>query len=188
MQLLVPHMPPSKPERGSLTKRNNVDNQHPVLQRHKLEVCELHNRPNHPILLQRIEIRALQLLLRIRPLHNRHTAQKHEQIAARKHDLIRSHSGHNLQVGTTRDAHFLLQEAEPFCGRGTEDAAAVEGHAGCAAEFVVGEAFALHKVLGHGVAGCEEDGCCDGLGEEGARGQFGLVPGGSIIVNCVLLP
>jgi len=41
---------------------------------------------------------------------------------------------------------------------------------------VVAEAFALDELLGHGVAGCEEDGGCDGLGEERARGQLGLVP------------
>jgi hypothetical protein len=69
-----------------------------------------------------------------------------------------------------------LQEAEPLGGSGTEDAAAVEGHAGRAREVMSLDAIALDGLLGEGVAGCEEDGGGDGLCEERARGQLGLVP------------
>lgn len=38
------------------------------------------------------------------------------------------------------------------------------------------DAIALDGLLCEGVAGCEEDSGSDGLGEERARGQLGLVP------------
>lgn len=38
------------------------------------------------------------------------------------------------------------------------------------------QALFLDKLLGHGVAGCEEDRGGDALGEQWARGQLSLVP------------
>jgi hypothetical protein len=41
---------------------------------------------------------------------------------------------------------------------------------------VVLEAFLLNELLGHGIAGREEDCGGDALGEQWARGQLSLVP------------
>jgi len=161
---------------ATLTQRNHVHDQDSVLQRHELEVRELHHRPHHPVLRERLLVRRCQLLPRVGALHDRHRAQEHEQVARSEEALVGRDARDDLEVGRGRDADLALQEAEPRRGCWTEDGATVEGHAAGATELVVGEAFALDELLGHGVAGREEDGGGDGLGEERARGQLGLVP------------
>lgn len=54
---------------------------------------------------------------------------------------------------------------------------AVEGHAASAGKVVLLEAAAVDELLGGNVAGGEEDGCGDALGEQGARGEAAVVPG-----------
>lgn len=123
-----------------------------MLQRHKLEVGELHHRPHHPILLQRIEVRALQLLLRITALHESHATQEHKQVCACENALVGGDTGQDLEVGPGRNADAALQEGEPQRRGGTEDAAAVQCHATGTLEFVAAEAFALDELLCHCVA------------------------------------
>lgn len=53
-------------------------------QRHKPKVRKLHSRPDHPILLHRIKIRALKLGLRIRPFQHSHRSQEKKHVPARK--------------------------------------------------------------------------------------------------------
>lgn len=160
-----------------------------MLQRHKLEVRKLHRRPHHPILLQRRPIALLQLCPWVRTLHDRHAAQKAEQIRRGKHGLIRGHARDDLEVRTTWDADGALEEAEPHGRCGSENAATVNRHAAGSRVVLVGETTLLNGLLGHGVAGREENGGCEGLGQDRARGQFGLVPGSivcEIIVRLVM--
>lgn len=147
-----------------------------MLQRHKLEVRELHHRPHHPVLAQGIKISALNLLLRVTALHNRHAVQEDKQVRTSEHGLVDTDTREDFEVRGGRDADLLLQEAEPERCCGSEDEAAVCCHAGCTVESVVVPAPLLDGLLGHCVAGCEKDGCGDGLGEDWARGQLGLVP------------
>ena len=159
-----------------LTEGDEVDEEDLVRQRHELEVGELHNGPDHPVLGQRVEVCALQLLLRVGALEDGHGAQETEQVGASKHSLIREDTRDNLKVGLARDDDLLLEETEPLDGGRTEDAAAIEDHAASTSEVVVFDALLLDQLLGHGVASRKEDAGGDGLGEDRARGQLGLVP------------
>lgn len=112
-----------------LTEGDEVDEEDLVRQRHELEVGELHDRPDHPVLGQRVEVCALQLLLRVGALQQRHSAQEAEQVGASKHSLIGEDACDNLKVGLAGDDDLLLKEAEPLCSGRTEDAATIEDHA-----------------------------------------------------------
>ena len=164
-----------------LTEGDEVDEEDLVRQRHELEVGELYDRPDHPVLGQRVEVCALQLLLRVGALEDGHGAQEAEQVGASKHSLIREDTCDDLKVGLARDDDLLLEETEPLDGGRTEDAAAVEDHAASAGEVVVLDALLLDQLLGHGVASREEDAGGDGLSEDRARGQLGLVPIGATV-------
>jgi hypothetical protein len=159
-----------------LTKRDEVDEQNLVRQWNELEVDHLHDRPHHPVLGQSVEVCGLQLLSRVGALQQRHGAEEAEQVGASEHGLVGEDTRDDLEVGLARDNDLLLEEAEPLDGGRTEHAAAVEDHAAGTGEVVVLEALLLDELLGHGVAGREEDACGDGLGKDWARGQLGLVP------------
>jgi sirohydrochlorin ferrochelatase len=152
-----------------------------VRQRHKLEVGELHNRPHHPVLGQRVKVCALQLLPRIGALEQRHGAQEAEQVGTSEHSLIGEDARDDLEVGLARYDNLLLQEAEPLHGDGAEDAAAVEDHAAGTAEVVVLQSLLFDEMLSHAIASREEDAGGDRLGEDWARGQLGLIPVGADI-------
>lgn len=63
---------------------------------------------------------------------------------------------------------------------------AVEDHAASAGQVMLLQALLVHGLLGDDVAGAEEDGRGDDLGQQGPLDQLGLVPDGSIIVSiCV---
>lgn len=158
------------------TERDNVHGQHTVVEWHELEVRQLHSRPDHPILLQRHGVCLVELVLGALALHQSHGGQEEKQVARGEETLIGSNAGDDSEVRGVGDIDALLQEAEPLGGRGTEDAAAVEGHAGGAGEVVALQAIAFDSLLCERVAGREEDGGGDGLCENRARGQFGLVP------------
>lgn len=161
-----------------LTEGDEVDEEDLVRQRHELEVGELHNGPDHPVLAERVEVCALQLLLRVGALEDGHGAQEAEQVGASKHSLIREDTRDDLKVGLARDNDLLLEETEPLDGGRTEDAAAVEDHAASTCEVMILDALLLDQLLGHGVASREEDAGGDRLGKDRARGQLGLVPVG----------
>jgi hypothetical protein len=163
------------------TEGDEVDEEDLVRQRHELEVGELHNGPDHPVLGQRIEVCALQLLLWVGALEDGHGAQETEQVGASKHSLVGEDARDDLEVGLARDDNLLLEETEPLHGCGTEDTATVEDHAASTREVVVLEALLLDQLLGHGIASREEDAGGDGLGKDRARGQLGLVPVGHIV-------
>lgn len=147
-----------------------------MLKWHKLEVRELHDRPDHPVALQGIEVCAVQLVLRARALHDSHTRQEYEQVGTSKHSLIRSDSSRNFEVWLARNDHLFLKEAEPLGSCWTEDSASVEGHATRAREVLVLQSLLLDQLLSHCVASCEEHRGGDGLGEERTGGQLSLVP------------
>jgi hypothetical protein len=102
------------------SQRDNVHNQHPVMQWYQFEIDSLYERPHHPILLQRRSICTLQLVLRTRPLHNRHTTQEDEKIRARENDLICRNPRNDFQVLVLED-DFVLEEFEPRRGCWPED-------------------------------------------------------------------
>lgn len=147
-----------------------------MLQWHEFEVRQLYDRPHHPILLKRRRVALFQLLTWVGALHNGHRAQEDEQVGASEHGLIYGDSGEDREVGSAGENDSALQEAEPSGGCRAEDATAVQSHTTGSGEFVVGEALLLDELLGHGVAGREEDGGGDRLGEQRPRGQLGLVP------------
>ena len=159
-----------------LTEGDEVDEQNLVRQWNELEVDHLHDRPHHPVLGQGVEVCAFQLLPRIGALQQRHGAEEAEQVGASEHGLVGEDASDDLEVGLSRDNDLLLEETEPLDSGRTEHAAAVEDHAAGAGEVMVLEALLLDELLGHGVAGREEDARGDGLGEDWARGQLGLVP------------
>lgn len=169
-----------------LTERDEVDEEDLVRQRHELEVGELHDGPDHPVLGQRVEVCALQLLLRVGALEDGHGAQEAEQVGASKHSLVGEDACDDLKVGLAWDDDLLLEETEPLDSGRTEDAAAVEDHAASASEVVVLDTLLFDQLLGHGVASCEEDAGSDRLGEDGARGQLGLVPVGATVSEALI--
>lgn len=170
----------------ALTEGNEVDEEDLVRQRHELEVRELDDRPDHPVLGQRVEVGALQLLARVRSLEQCHGAQEAEQVGAGEHGLVGQDARDDLGIGTAGDDDLLLQEAKPLGGSRTEDATAVEDHATGASHVMVLETLLFNELLCHGVAGREEDASGDGLSEDRARGQLGLVPVGAFISDCMV--
>ena len=59
-------------------QRDDIDNQNSMMKRNQLEVDSLNERPNHPILLQRIPIRLIQLIFRAGTFHDGHATQEDE--------------------------------------------------------------------------------------------------------------
>ena len=110
---------------GQLTQTNHIHHKHLMLQRHKLEIHRLHKRPDGPIRAQRIPIRALQFLPRIAALHQRHTRQETRQVRGGEEALVAGDAGGDLQVRTAGEHDAPREEAEPGCGCGAEDQAAV---------------------------------------------------------------
>jgi hypothetical protein len=159
-----------------LTEGDEVDEQNLVRQWNELEVDHLNKRPHHPVLGEGVPVCGLQLLPRVGALQQRHGAEEAEQVGASEHGLIGEDTRDDLEVGLARDNDLFLEEAEPLDSGRTEHATAVEDHAAGAAEVVVLEALLVDELLSHGVAGREEDAGGDGLGEDWARGQLGLVP------------
>ena len=58
------------------SQRDDIDNQHPMMKRNQLEVDSLNKRPNHPIFLQRIPIRLIQLIFWAGTFHDGHATQE----------------------------------------------------------------------------------------------------------------
>ena len=159
-----------------LTEGYEVHEQDLVRQWNELEVDHLNKRPHHPVLGEGVPVCGLQLLPRVSALQQRHGAEEAEQVGASEHSLIGEDARDDLEVGLARNNNLFLEEAEPLDSGRTEHATAVEDHAAGAGEVMVLEALLLDQLLGHGVAGREEDASGDGLGEDWARGQLGLVP------------
>ena len=91
-----------------------------MVQGHELEIDRLDRRPHHPVLLQRVEVCTVQLLLRIRALHDRHAAEEDEQVGAGEDGLVAGDAGRDLGV-LVLEHDFVLQELEPGRGCGAED-------------------------------------------------------------------
>jgi hypothetical protein len=166
------------------------------MQRHQLEVDGLHERPDHPVLLERGRVCAFQLVLRAGALHDGHAAEEDKQVGAGKDGLVASHAGNNLEVLVLED-DLVLQELEPGRSGGTEDGyvplalknrwipprgiknkltATVQCHAAGTRQFVILPALLLNQLLCHRVAGRKEHGGRDALGQDRARRQLHLVP------------
>lgn len=91
-----------------------------MVERHKLEVDHLDEGPDHPISLESALVRAVQLLLRARALHDGHAAEEDKQVGWGKEHLVTSNAGNNLEV-LVPEHDLVLQEPEPVCSGGTED-------------------------------------------------------------------
>lgn len=72
------------------------------MKRDQLEIDCLDERPDHPILLERRSVCAVQLILRTRALHDSHTAQEDEEVGTSEDGLISSNASCDLEV-------FVLQ-------------------------------------------------------------------------------
>lgn len=103
-------------------------------QRHEPEINRLHKRPNHPILLQRLPVRPPQLLLRVRPLHERHGREEAEEVRGGEDGLVRQDARGDGEVGGGGEVDAAGEEGEPGCGCGAED-----GCAGTVSALLVGK-------------------------------------------------
>jgi hypothetical protein len=108
------------PCRITLTERHNVDNKHPVLQWHILEVDSLHPRPQQEVVRHARHIGLLQLLLGVRALEIRHRRQEKAHVDGCEDELVAGHSRNN---GAVRRGHVnaALEEAVPSRGGGAKD-------------------------------------------------------------------
>lgn len=108
-------------KRDQLTQTNHIHHQHPVLQRHEAEVHRLHRRPQHPVLLERLPVRAPHLVARVRPLHERHGREEAEEVRRGEDGLVRQDARGDGQVGGRGEVDAAGEEGEPGCGGGAED-------------------------------------------------------------------
>ena len=93
-----------------------------MLQRHDLEIHRLHRRPEHPILLQRLHVRAPQLLPRIPALHVRHAREEAEQVRGREDCLVCRYARGDGEVWPRGKVDPSREEGEPGRCCGAEDA------------------------------------------------------------------
>ena len=91
-----------------------------MVQRNKLEVDCLDERPYHPVLLDRSRVCTLHLLLRAATLHDSHAAKEAEQVCRGEDKLVGSNAGKDLEILVLQD-DLVLEELEPCCRSGTED-------------------------------------------------------------------
>lgn len=91
-----------------------------MVQRHELEVDDLDERPHHPVGLEGVLVGAVELVLGVGTLHDRHAAEEHEQVGRGKDQLITGNTGHDLSVLVPED-DLVLEELEPGRSGGTED-------------------------------------------------------------------
>lgn len=146
-----------------------------MLKRNELEVHSLDEWPEHPVLGESVPVGRLDLLLRIRTLHDSHRGQEGEQVERSKDGLIKTDTSKNLSVGRAGNANTALQEAEPGGSERTEDSwnhsvsvgtefkrqwihtSTVECHASTTGKVVVLQANLLDTLLSHSITSCEED-------------------------------
>jgi hypothetical protein len=102
------------------SQRDDIDNQNSVVQRDKLEVDCLDERPHHPVLLYSGRICAIQLLLRAATLQDSHAAEEAEQVGGSEEKLIGSDTGSDFEILVLQD-DLVLEEFEPCCRSRTED-------------------------------------------------------------------
>lgn len=95
-----------------------------MLKRDELEVHSLNEWPEHPVLGQSVPVCRLDLLLRVRALHDGHRRKEDEQVGGSKDGLIKTNTSKDLHVGRAGNANAALQEAEPGGSERTEDSCA----------------------------------------------------------------
>lgn len=163
-----------------------------MLERDELEVGELDEGPDHPVLGEGGLVGRGELVLGAAALEHGHGGQEEAHVDRGEDQLVGGHAGHDGAVGRLQlDA---LQRLEPRRRGGTEDdcgrcevgvsdgvcslryhgsmvaafgtdragngaslTATVAGHAGGAIPLVLLETLALNDLLGHGVAGREQN-------------------------------
>jgi hypothetical protein len=86
----------------------------------QLEVDGLDERPNHPILLQCLPVRAIEFLLRALAFHNSHAAQEDEHVGGREDNLVAGDTCDDFEI-LVREDDLVLKEFEPGCCGRTED-------------------------------------------------------------------
>lgn len=97
-----------------------------MLKRDELEVHGLNEWPEHPVLGESVPVCGLDLLLRVRALHDGHGRKEDKQVGRSKDGLIKTNTSKDLHVGRAGDANATLQEAEPGGSERTEDSCAIE--------------------------------------------------------------
>ena len=106
---------------SQLTKRDNIDNEDSVLERSELEVDELDERPDHPVLGEGVGVGRLDLLLWVGALHDCHVIQEGEQVAGREDELVETDACKNLAIGGRWNANTALENTEPLGSERAED-------------------------------------------------------------------
>lgn len=105
----------------SLTERDDVDDKDSVLKRSELEVDELDERPDHPVLGEGALVGRVDLLLGVGALHDSHVVEEHEQVGGCQDGLIKTDASDNFSVGSAGETDAVLEETEPLGSEGTED-------------------------------------------------------------------
>ena len=103
-----------------LTQRNKIDNEHPVLQRHKFEVNSLHPRPQQKVIRHARYIRLPQPLLRARTLKICHRRKEDTHVDGREDELVAGYTGGDCTV-LGGEVYAAGEEVVPFGCCGAED-------------------------------------------------------------------
>lgn len=101
------------------TKRNDVDNQHPMLQRYQLEVHHLDPGPHHVILGKTLNIRLVKLVLNAATFEVGHGGEEETHVHGGEDELVGCDAGEDGAVcGLELDA---LEDLVPCRGCRTKD-------------------------------------------------------------------
>jgi hypothetical protein len=90
------------------------------MQRHELEVDELHERPDHVVGRQGRHVALLELVLGRRALQHRHAAKEDANEGRREDALVEGDAGQDGAVCAAQ-VDVALQELEPGCRCWSED-------------------------------------------------------------------
>lgn len=107
-----------------------------MIQRNKLKIHRLHKRPQHPILLQRGPIRAVQFILWAGAFHDGHGAEEAEEVCGSEDGLVCGDAGRDGGVFAA-ELDAVLQEFEPGCCCGAEDGCIRGKRGGCQRSLLV---------------------------------------------------
>jgi hypothetical protein len=117
---LVPSLTIEEAQVAVPPNRDHIDQQYSVIEWDELEIHKLDKWPYHPVLLQGHLVGLVQLLLRARPLHDRHAAQEDKHIGGGKDGLISSNSCNDFEV-LVFEHNLVLEKFEPGRSCWTED-------------------------------------------------------------------
>lgn len=93
------------------------------MQRHELEIHELHNRPHHVVGLQAFPVALLQFCLWVAAFHDSHTREEQEHVCGRENELVSRNARQDRPIVTLQ--LNLLQEFVPLRSCWSEDTSSI---------------------------------------------------------------